>query len=227
MKILHKQAQHFVSLVILLAITFWLYNRYESFSAGSLLGRTTDIWFWLAAGMAILHQVYVWLAWRVQLGHQTWTRRLGLESGFRLYAVIFSVLILARPVLITAIAYSNSGLLAMPPAGLNLLAFLLLIPAAYLGYSVGKFFTVRRAFGIDHFDPLARQLPIENRGIFQFTRNGMYVFGFLILYLPGLLLASPASLLAAAFQHAYIWVHYLTVEKPDMDYIYANQGPAQ
>ena len=29
------------------------------------------------------------------------------------------------------------------------------------------------------------------------------------------------ALLVAAFSHAYIWVHFFTVEKPDMAYIHA------
>jgi hypothetical protein len=28
----------------------------------------------------------------------------------------------------------------------------------------------------------------------------------------------------AAFNHLYIWVHYFTVEKPDMDYIYGSKS---
>lgn len=223
MKIFHKQAQHFLSLVILLAATFWLYNRFEQFSAGSLATRPTGFWFWLAAGMAIVHQVYVWLVWRTELANRTWSRRFGSERGFRIYAAIFAVLILARPVLISAVAYSNRSQLDLPPAGLKLLALLLLVPAAYLGYSVIRYFTIRRAFGIDHFDPQVRHLPIETRGIYQFTRNGMYVYGFLILYIPGLLCASPAGLLAAAFQHTYVWVHFHTVEKPNMQFIYSSE----
>ena len=52
----------------------------------------------------------------------------------------------------------------------------------------------------------------------------MYVFGLLILWLPGLLMASKAALLAALFGHVYIWVHYFTVELHDMKYIYGSKA---
>ena len=60
------------------------------------------------------------------------------------------------------------------------------------------------------------------KGIFKYTDNGMYVFGLMILYLPGLLLLSKAAILAALFNHVYIWVHYYFTERPDMQEIYGD-----
>ena len=40
---------------------------------------------------------------------------------------------------------------------------------------------------------------------------------------PGLYASSQAALLAAAFNHAYIWVHYFCTELPDMKRIYGDQ----
>ena len=57
-------------------------------------------------------------------------------------------------------------------------------------------------------------------GIFRYTSNGMYVFGFLLLWVPALWYASAAGICAALFNHLYIWVHYYTTEKPDMRRIY-------
>jgi hypothetical protein len=48
----------------------------------------------------------------------------------------------------------------------------------------------------------------------------MYVFGIGALWIPAFALQSTAALIGAAFSHAYIWVHYLTVEGPDMRRIY-------
>jgi hypothetical protein len=48
----------------------------------------------------------------------------------------------------------------------------------------------------------------------------MYIFGFSLLYIPGLLLFSKAGLLAALFNHLYIWAHYFFTEVPDMHHIY-------
>jgi hypothetical protein len=101
------------------------------------------------------------------------------------------------------------------------LAVVALIPALYLFYSVKRYFGFKRAFGIDHFDPSYRSMPFVRKGIFRFNSNGMYVFGFLLIWVPGLWWASEAALVAALFNHVYIWLHYYATERPDMRRIYA------
>jgi len=54
------------------------------------------------------------------------------------------------------------------------------------------------------------------------TSNAMYVYAFLGLYIPGLLLQSKAALLVALFNHIYIWVHYYCTELPDIREIYGS-----
>ena len=71
-----------------------------------------------------------------------------------------------------------------------------------------------------------RTLPFVRGGIFRFTSNGMYVFGFLLLWVPGLWWASAGALSAALFNHLYIWVHYFATERPDMARIY-GAAPSQ
>jgi protein-S-isoprenylcysteine O-methyltransferase Ste14 len=63
-------------------------------------------------------------------------------------------------------------------------------------------------------------MPLVNEGIFRYTRNGMYGPGFLVFWGMAVACDSTGALLAAAFAHAYIWVHHLATEKPDMDAIY-------
>ena len=95
------------------------------------------------------------------------------------------------------------------------------IPVAYLFYSVKKYFGIDRAFGLDHFNPEeVKNEPFVKRGIFKYTSNGMYIYGFLILWIPGLLFQSKAALLAALFSHIYIWIHYYFTELPDIKMIY-------
>jgi hypothetical protein len=48
----------------------------------------------------------------------------------------------------------------------------------------------------------------------------MYKFGFLILWSIALVFLSKAALLAAAFNHLYIWVHFYFTELPDIRRIY-------
>jgi len=88
-------------------------------------------------------------------------------------------------------------------------------------YSVLKYFGIDRALGRDHFQPrIYRDMPFVKKGIFQWSSNSMYLFGFLLLWVPGLLLLSKAGLLSALFSHMYIWVHYYFTELPDMKFIY-------
>jgi hypothetical protein len=99
----------------------------------------------------------------------------------------------------------------------------LLLPALYTFYSVHKYFGIKRALGIDHFDKTYRNVPFVKEGIFKFTNNAMYTYGLFILWIPGLLLFSKAALMAAMFNHIYVWVHYYCTELPDIHYIYGKK----
>jgi len=51
----------------------------------------------------------------------------------------------------------------------------------------------------------------------------MYVFGFLVLWIPGFVMFSKAALLVALFNQIYIWVHYYFTELPDINFIYGDK----
>jgi hypothetical protein len=188
---------------------------------GQLCGIATPTWYWLAIGVAVAHQVYTWACWRTQLHGSLLTRVFGARA-FGLYAAGFSVLGITRVVLVFTLAVSNRESFQASPLALKLLALIALIPAIYLFYSVKRYFSFRRAFGIDHFDDSFRTVPFVRGGIFRYTSNGMYAFGFLLLWVPSLWFASLAALTVALFNHLYIWVHYLATEKPDMKRIYGQ-----
>ena len=220
--IFERQWLHASLLAILLAGLAGA-SGFDGVRSGQLWGVSTPVWFWLAAAVAVVHQAYVWLCWRAQL-HASWlTRNLG-GLGFPLYAVGFSVLGIARVVLVFVLAVANRDTLPGNPHLLEALALVALVPAMYLFYSVARYFGVARAFGIDHFDERYRSLPFVRMGIFRFTRNGMYVYGFLLLWVPAFWFASLAALSVALFNHAYIWVHYFATELPDIKRIY---GPGR
>ena len=223
--IFERQWLHALLLAILLAGVM-LVTGYDGVVAGQLWGVSTLFWLWLAVGIAITHQVYVWFCWRLQL-HASWlTRTLG-DRGFSLYAVGFSVLGISRVVVVFLVAISNRDTLPGNIIALKLLAVIVLVPAAYLFYSVKRYFGFKRAFGIDHFDPGYRALPFVRKGIFRFTRNGMYIYGFLLLWVPAFWWASLAALSVAAFNHLYIWVHYFSTELPDIKRIYGETHSAE
>jgi protein-S-isoprenylcysteine O-methyltransferase Ste14 len=129
----------------------------------------------------------------------------------------------ARPVTVLGLAASNRGTLSIPFWLGLLISVTFLGLTIYLFYSVIRFFGLRRALGIDHFRPEEyRNKPLVQEGIYRWTSNGMYIFGFLLLWIPGLLFLSKAALLAAIFNHLYIWVHYYFTEVPDMKFIYGD-----
>lgn len=209
---------------LFLTVSFFLLvevSGFERVHAGQFRGVGTTAWFWIAVGLAVAHQSLVWFCWRTQLHGSLFTRTLG-EWGFRVYAIAFSVFGIARAVAVFLVAESNRGTLDVPTILLRLLALILALPTVYLFYSVKRYFGFKRAFGIDHFDETFRSRPMVRRGIFRFASNGMYVFGFLILWIPGLWYASTAALCVALFNHLYIWVHYYSTELPDMKRIYGG-----
>ena len=218
--IFEKQVLHAVLLAILLVGVFAV-ARTEGFLTGRFLGMSTAIWFYLAVACAVLHQLYVWFCWRTELHMSLITRAFG-EKGFTYYSIVFIVLLILRPILITGLAISNRNSLDCSQLLFYGLAFIFTLLCAYLFYSVMKYFGLKRALGIDHFDSSYRLKPLVREGIFRFSSNSMYVFGFLLLWIPGLVCFSKAALLVALFNHIYVWVHYYCVEKPDMKRIYGG-----
>lgn len=224
MRILQYQFWHILSLGILLFMFYFVVNRYSlEMLGGDLWGINTDIWLVIAIASPIIHQIYVLICWRVELYGQMITKSFGKEKGFKLYKIGFAILILSRIVTIVLLAISNEGTLNINPYFSYICSCILLIPVIFLFYSVKKYFGMDRAFGIDHFEPEKSKLtPIVRKGIFKYTSNGMYVYGFLALWIPGLLFFSKAALMVALFQHIYIWIHFYFTELPDMKFIYGS-----
>lgn len=223
MKLFKHQFWHLISLLALLWAVKVLIEADPSLLEGALWGFGTSYWLILALASPILHQLYVLFCWRFELHQRSISRAFG-EAGFRLFKIGFTLLILSRPLTIILLAIANAFTLPMNPWLSYGLSALLLLPGSYLMYSVKKYFGFDRAFGIDHFYPAKyRDVPMVKQGIFKYSSNAMYVFGFFLLWVPGLLAQSKAALLVAAFNHLYIWVHYYFTEQPDMEIIYGGE----
>jgi len=220
MKIFEKQIYHLVSLTLLL-LGIGLMSRMEGFQLGQFLRLETTTWFVCALVIPILHQVYVLIVWRLELHYQWITRSLG-EKGFGLYAVGFMLLFLSRFLILVGLAISNQNTLLANPWIPRSFALILLPPLIYVLHSTLRYFGLKRALGVDHFDPSYRGESLAQRGIFKYLRNPMYSLGLLSLWIPGLIWVSKAALLAALFGHLYIWVHYFFTEVPDMKRIYGE-----
>ena len=221
MKILEKQGWHLVY-VLVSVLLFSLILPTENYLDGIFLGQTTQFWTITAIIFGILHQVYVMVCWRFQLKYQWVTKKWG-PHGLKLYVVGFLVLFFGRIIAVIFVSIANRQTMNVPHIILYVLAGIITIPMIYAGYSVVMYFGVYRAAGADHFDPTYRDKPFEKRGIYKYTKNGMYFYAFLIIWIPGLLFASKTALLLAGFNHLYVWVHYFSLELPDMHKIYQNE----
>jgi len=196
----------------------------------ALLAATSVAWvrldepfpvlFWLSVAIPIVHQLFVWLAWRCQLRSGVTQKVL----GFRGYLVIFFILFGSRFVSLLALAWVDRGSLQWPATLRIVVTGVLLLFGVYAMFSVMRYFGLARAAGADHFDATYRDLPLVKQGIFQYTNNGMYLYAFGLFWAIALGLDSSAALVVAAFSHAYIWVHFYSTEEPDMRYIYAANG---
>ena len=223
MRIWEKQGWHAAALALLLPFMGWLLSIWDG--NGQFWGLSAPVWYWLAVVIPIMHQLFVWFVWQAQLHYGLPTRWLG-ALAFPLYGVIFLILFAARAALIIGLAVADQGSLAATALLRGGLALLCLLPSLYLGYSVARYFGIRRAMGLDHFDPAYAHKPFVRQGNFRYLNNAMYTVGFLALYLPGLLLDSRLALAAALFNHVYIWVHYYCTEQPDMRHIYGARQQA-
>jgi len=220
-RIFKYQLWHLLSLIVMLLVVHSCLVNSSEMLNGTLWRISTKTWFWLAIAVPIVHQVYVWIIWRLELYQRIFTKRYGLKRAFNIYAIGFTVLFVGRLITIITLASSNKNTLHINSIFAYTLVALITPFVIYVVYSVKKYFTIERAYGIDHFDEEYSQ-PFEKKGIFKYTNNGMYVVGLMILYLPGLLLFSKAAILAALFNHVYIWVHYYFTERPDMLKIYGD-----
>lgn len=221
-KILYKQGWHIFGIIILLTLMTYAL-KIDGILNGDFWGVSTKTWFILTVTLPIVHQIYVVVIWRIELYRQSISRRFG-DKGFKVFGAIFLLFLASRPISILLLALSNQESFEIGWSWRWLLTLILGVPSIYLGMSLKKYFGIPRALGEDHFKPEEyRNNPMIKGGIFKYTDNGMYLYGFLALYLPGILLASKAALAAAVLQHLYIWVHYYVTEKPDMEAIYGDK----
>jgi hypothetical protein len=219
--IFERQWLHLLALAVALPVLFLISRGCGCFHRGEVWGISTWQWFWVAIEIPIAHQLYVWFCWRTEL-HRGFLSRVFGSFAFPLYGAIFLVFLIARLVSVLLLALASSDTLPGNLFAYRWAAIVVAIPVTYLGYSVARYFTVSRAMGADHFDESYRSKPLETRGIYRYTSNGMYTYGLMAVYLPALWYASRPALVAAVFGHLSIWVHYFTTEKPDMQRIYGS-----
>lgn len=223
MKIFERQIWHTVILLFLITVIIIFVQLNKEMLSGSLWNIQTCIWLIIAIAFPVIHQVYVLLCWRLELHYRLLSRKIGTKA-FRIYVIGFFILFIGRMISIILLAASNKNTFHLDPVLRYSISGIITIIAIYAFYSVKKYFGMDRAAGKDHFDSAIAKLPFVKKGIFRYTNNGMYLYAFLIIYLPALLFQSEAALLVAIFSHIYIWVHYYCTELPDIKAIYGTES---
>jgi len=191
-----------------------------------VLGQTSHGWALMSILLAGLHQLVVAIGFRLQLHRNLLSRWFG-KRDMQVWAVIFIPLLVARPITIILVGWSDPvGITGwrVPEIALGVV----LIGLAIWGmHSVLVYFTLPRALGGDHFRDEYAAMPMVDQGVFKYTSDGMYGIVFLGLWGIALLSGSWNALVVALFQHAFIWVHMYCTEAPDMRRIYGaeNQSP--
>ena len=74
-----KQGWHYFFLALLLVVVAFIAQG--DVLNGHLWGVSTQAWLWIAIAVPVVHQIFVWLFWRLELHHGLITNWLG-ESGF-------------------------------------------------------------------------------------------------------------------------------------------------
>lgn len=224
--IMHRQIWQYIIGLLSIVGTWYLTSQYDFIEAGSFLGLSTLIWFWLAILIPILHQIIISPLWRAELLNSSLTKFFGsTEKAFLFFKIIFSIFFVPRMIITLPLAISSINTINNQQLRLGFIIIgLVITPFILYGmYSVKQYFGINRAFGADHFFNEYRSMPLVKDGIFKYTDNAMYtiVLGFVLL--PGLFLGSYIAIIAGIFNQGFVWVHYYTTEKPDMNYIYNNQ----
>ncbi len=222
--IFEKQDWHFVLLALLAVSVNAIMEFFPAYFSGQFWGLHAKTWLWIGVISAILHQLYAMIIWRTQL-ETGWLSTTLPPLGYIAYYIDYTMLLTARLSAIALTAVANRDVLVIPEAARWITVLTLAIPVSWLLHSILKYYGFKRLAGADRFETAYRDQSWTRKGIFRIVPKAIYVFGPLVFYIPGFLLASPASLLLALFNHFYLWIHYYCTELPDLKRIYGSGGP--
>lgn len=149
--------------------------------------------------------------------HQLFTRRRGVQAGFRRFRRIATALMSndALSFILLCVLTRQT-----PHPGLSWAALWVGLPLLLLGITTKLWATARlgwSAYYWHNFFVADRPVPPEPPGPYRFLKNPMYTIGYLHMYGFALVLGSLPGLIAAGFDHTAILAFYYWVEKPHFD----------
>ena len=153
----HGQLQH--GLLVLVLVPGAIALAEPGLTGRVVLGLSDRQWAYGLVAVAVIHQVLVWLLWRLQICFGTLSRWLG-RADLWVWGLVFFPLLVARPLLTAAVAVSSAGSLAIPVGVAMPLGAVLLGPALYTFWSVQRHFGLLRAAGGDHFRDRYWTMPL-------------------------------------------------------------------
>ncbi|PIE16162.1 MAG: hypothetical protein CSA68_03980 [Rhodobacterales bacterium] len=186
----------------------------------TLLGVSAKGWGLASIWLTILHQIIAALVFRLQL-HRNLMSRLFADQDMKIWAMLFTPLLLARPVTVLMTGWADQTPISDFRSGEIVLGIVLILLALWVLYSVFTYFSFERALGGDHFRQEFADMALVRKGAFAWTPNAMYALAPFGLSGIALLFGSWNALIVALFQHACIWVHMYCTEAPDMALIHA------
>jgi hypothetical protein len=150
------------------------------------------------------------------------------QRAFYVWKLFFVPLLVLRFVLVFIVGISNMGSFAGLDTTLGWITTLILvIPASHTLYSLYKYLTLDRAFGLDHFNPEIGKQGLVRDGMYKYTSNAIYIFIGLTLFIPTLIFASYGAFISGIFNYLSLWLIYFTLELPDIKRIYFNKVTIQ
>lgn len=213
--IFEKQDWHFALLALLVVSANAIMVMYPLFFAGAYWNLSTGTWFWIGVITAIIHQVYIMLIWRIELATRWLSTNLP-RLGFTAYLIDYTLMLAARAGTIIVVALANREIIYIPALFRWAGSITLGIIFTWLIYSMTKSSSYKDLAGAIFFKPQNSKNSAGQNKTSSLVSSIVYVWSPLSFYIPGLVLASPASLLLAFFNHIYILIHYYCTEAPSL-----------
>jgi protein-S-isoprenylcysteine O-methyltransferase Ste14 len=169
-----------------------------------------------AIASRLAYVLFVGIALRRQERGEAYTRRWGIEGGFRRFRRVASVVMMNDVAAFALVCVVTQGTLTVGvPRGLELAVGWVLVVVG-VGVKLWAAATLggRPYYWYNFFAPSGPQVAVKLAGPYRVLKNPMYTVGYLQAYGFALIMASLPGLFAAVFAQAAILAFYYAVERP-------------